>query len=115
MVDYKVVFHVDEIEKWGLALANVTNLLAGMEHYTIKVKVVANSVAVRAFSKVVESRFAKIMSDLSKQGVRLVACNNALKNQNLDPGELLEFVEVVPAGVVELVRLQHQGYAYLKP
>ena len=32
MEKYKVIFHIDEINKWKLLLANVSNLLTAMEN-----------------------------------------------------------------------------------
>lgn len=114
MPNFRVVFHVDEIERWGLLLTNVANLLVAAEGDTIEVKVVANAVAVRQYVRS-EGEHVEAMAQLARKGVLFVACNNALRSQNIDPSALLDFVEVVPAGVMELVRLQHQGYAYLKP
>ncbi|PKN08791.1 MAG: hypothetical protein CVU73_06035 [Deltaproteobacteria bacterium HGW-Deltaproteobacteria-8] len=48
-------------------------------------------------------------------GLRVLVCNNALKDRGMTPAQLIAGVEVVPAGIVELVRLQDEGYAYVKP
>ena len=34
---------------------------------------------------------------------------------NVAPADLWEGCEVVPAGVVEIVKLQREGFAYLRP
>jgi hypothetical protein len=44
-----------------------------------------------------------------------MVCNNALSMSGINPAELLDLCEVIPAGIVELIRLQHEGFAYVKP
>ena len=55
------------------------------------------------------------MADLSKKGVSFLACKNALAAHNISLDALPPFVTVAPAGMVELVKLQTQGFAYIKP
>lgn len=42
-------------------------------------------------------------------------CANALADNNLTPDDLWPGCQVVPAGLVEIVRLQRKGFAYIKP
>ena len=112
MAHYKTIVHIDELSKWTLALGNVRNLLKA-EGDTFTVEVLANSEAVKRYIRT-EAGDPEL-KDLLDQGVRFVACNNALKANKLLPEDLLEGVEVVPAGVVELIKKQAEGYAYLKP
>jgi intracellular sulfur oxidation DsrE/DsrF family protein len=49
------------------------------------------------------------------RGVRVAACARSLRNHGLDPGALVEGVVVVPGGVTEVVRLEGDGFAYLRP
>lgn len=111
---YNVVFHVDEVGKWELTLKNVSNLMQQIDIQTAHVEVVANSEAVTGYV-LSQSPFAPAMRQLSAQGVTFIACNNALKALGIDPGHLAPFVNVVPAGVLELVERQTEGYAYIKP
>lgn len=43
------------------------------------------------------------------------ACANAMRANHISESSLPEQVIVVPAGVLDLVELQSQGYAYIKP
>ncbi|OIO00721.1 MAG: hypothetical protein AUJ49_09425 [Desulfovibrionaceae bacterium CG1_02_65_16] len=52
---------------------------------------------------------------LRGRGLRLLVCGNALRDQGMTMADLIAGAEVVPAGIVELVRLQAEGYAYVKP
>ena len=73
-----VVFHLDELQKWSLALQNVQNLLQAMDGQAIKVEVVANAEAVALYAEAETQPNMQKMHDLADSGVRFVACNNAL-------------------------------------
>ena len=110
-MNYSVIFHVDEMTKWELTLKNVANLL---EQTQLCVEVLANSAAVSGYVSSQNPLIAS-MQQLDAQGVRFVACNNALKGLGIDRASLPEFIKVVPAGVLELVERQAEGFAYIKP
>lgn len=107
---YRVIFHIDEEDKWPLLLGNVKNLLASP--VPAEIEVVANAAAVTAYQS---NEFVTQMADLNDQGVQFVACQNALNAQHISKEDLLKFVSVVPAGIVELVKKQNSGYVYIKP
>ena len=50
-----------------------------------------------------------------KKQVRFCACANSLRSLGLRKEELLDFVEVVSAGVGEIVKKQAVGWAYIRP
>ena len=52
---------------------------------------------------------------LAQAGVSFRVCANAMKKVPITKEDLLPCVEVVPAGVVEIVRLQREDFAYIKP
>ncbi|WP_066645455.1 DsrE family protein [Christensenella timonensis] len=115
----KVLLHVDEAEKWKLALGNAKNLLKYGEEFGKEyvVEILANSAAVTSLTQArakEEGLFAD-MEDLAIQAVAFVACRNALKANSIMEGSLIPFVEVVPAGIAEIVDKQEDGYAYVKP
>ncbi len=111
--ELKVVFHIDEPEKWKLLLGNVQNLINAAEGFEA-IAVVANSAAVKGYLRD-DPGFGNRMQKLVDQGVRFCACNNALNGLNIKSEQLFSFVEIVPAGVKEIVDLQMQAYAYIKP
>lgn len=107
---YHVIFHIDEEEKWPLVLGNVKNFMA--DNMAAEIEVLANAAAVNGYQS---GAFVDQMRKLNDQGVQFVACQNALNAQHILKEDLYEFVSVVPAGVVELVKKQSSGYAYIKP
>lgn len=48
-------------------------------------------------------------------GVRIAACGISLERSGLDAKELSSAVEVVPNGLVEVLRLQRDGYLSIEP
>ena len=112
---YRVVFHIDEISKWTLLLNNVKNLLQAVGVSESEIEVLANSEAVSAYVAEGGGSHLEQMAQLCEQGVRFVACNNAIKSIGIEREQLLQFVSIVPAGVAELIERQADGYAYIKP
>ena len=106
------VFHVDETAKWSLALTNLENILNEVGEEKAKLELVANAEAVKGF---IDPSLTSSMEVLNSRGVRFVACQNALKAFHVEPTSLPGFIEVVPAGVVEVIRKQSEGYAYVRP
>lgn len=116
MAKYKAVFHIDENKKWKLLLANVSNLLDAIDGESYDVEVVANSEAVKYYDTGQNlDTDVNTMKELMEKGVMFVACNNALRTNKIEKGQILDYVKVVPAGVLELVEKQSEGYAYIKP
>ncbi|MHC5248503.1 DsrE family protein [Enterococcus sp. LJL90] len=103
----KVVFHIDEKEKWPEARSNVKNLLQATA--TIEVIVLVNGGAVTGYLEPAYQHF------ISNPKISFHACHNALKANDIAEEQLPKNVEVVPAGVLDLVKLQSNGYAYIKP
>lgn len=116
MSSYKVIFHIDEIDKWKLLLGNVKNLTEAIEREEFNIEVLANAEAVKIFKsdETLEVNIT-LMEKLHHKGVKFVACNNALKANEINVEQLFDFIHIVPAGVLELVEKQSEGYAYIKP
>ncbi|MBF0554649.1 MAG: DsrE family protein [Nitrospirae bacterium] len=114
----KVLFHVNEVEKWDTALGNITNLIKDVGRGEAEIKVVANGPSVAAFS---DSSRLEVMSALAAEGAVFLACRNSLKKMCsgvdvcLTEESLPPFIKVVPAGITEIVRSQSEGFAYVKP
>ena len=53
------------------------------------------------------------LKQLSQNGVKLVACRNAMKMRNVKTEDLFSFVGQVDSGIAEIVRKQEAGWAYI--
>jgi uncharacterized protein len=116
-VKCKAVFHVDwdQEERLLMALENTKNLFKEIPPQQCSVHMVANGKAVNLFRKDRAAKYASDMDELHKQGVRFKACRNAMAKNNVEKSDLLEICEVVPAGILEVIKLQQEGFAYIKP
>jgi intracellular sulfur oxidation DsrE/DsrF family protein len=115
-MELRVVVHVDELEKWGLALANMNNLINYCEEkgYEYAVEALVNAAAVKELREQ-DSQHKETINRLAEKGVVFAACRNALKGYEIDKKDVFAFVQVVPAGAAELVEKQYEGYAYIRP
>jgi intracellular sulfur oxidation DsrE/DsrF family protein len=111
---HRVLFAVtspDEAD-WHLAMGNMRNLISGLAPDTVEIEVVAFGPGLSLVKKasVVESE----IKALQAKHVRFVACENAMRAQHVTVADLLEGVGTVPAGIVEVVTKQEQGWTYIK-
>lgn len=113
MSEYNVVLHVDELGGFlKTALTNALNFVKALPEEAFSLVLVVNGPAVAQLAD------RNIWPDLEKAvaaGLCIRVCNNALRSTETSAESLFPQSEVVPAGIVELVRLQRQGYAYIKP
>jgi intracellular sulfur oxidation DsrE/DsrF family protein len=116
MAEVKVIFHIDELDKWELLLKNVNNLLHAIDIEKSNIEVLANSEAVKFYNLNNDlNTDVTSMEGLSRKGIKFVACNNALNAYNIKKENLIDFIGIVPVGVLELINKQREGYAYIKP
>ena len=113
----KVVFHLDSDQEplLTLSLENIKNLFKEIGPQHCQVAVVANAKAVTLFRKDRVGTHASDMEELHRLGVHFKACRNAMAKNNVAQTDLCEIIEVVPAGILELIDLQAKGFAYIKP
>jgi intracellular sulfur oxidation DsrE/DsrF family protein len=113
----KVIYHVNELASVREALANMTNHLAASPQ--VKIALLANGDGVYMLQVGQRDRvgeYAEVIEALQAKGVQFLACKNSMNKRKLETAQLVKGTETVPAGVVELARLQiAEGYAYIKP
>jgi hypothetical protein len=114
-----VVYHFDAgLEQASRGLRNIRNHLAADPGVHITAVALGSGVdfLLKGAKSADGQPFDVIVEELQMEGVRFKACNNTLRGRSIDKGRLLDEVEIVPAGVAELARLQvREGYAYIKP
>ena len=78
------------------------------------IAVVVNGPAVARFSTTFSSR--KQLDEILQQDAKVNICSFALKNKKISKEQLFEgVIYLEDGGVSKLVKLQQQGYAYIKP
>jgi intracellular sulfur oxidation DsrE/DsrF family protein len=115
----KVVYDFNQ-RNWKVirrGLVNIENHLRVVGPKNVKIVVIAHGGALVMLLKFyVPKDIEQKVAALRKQGVDFRACANTLRKMRIrKPGERLVRCRVVPCGVCELVKLQQQGYAYIKP
>ena len=120
---HKIAFHVDESDPKVMNLAlnnlqNVSNYYAGKGEKVI-IELVAYGPRMKMFVKgksPVEDRISTM--SMSIDGLKFSACGNTHHKMSEKAGRdvaLIDGVGMAPSGVVRLVELQEQGYAYVRP
>jgi intracellular sulfur oxidation DsrE/DsrF family protein len=120
---HKIAFHVDESDSKVINMAlnnvqNVSNYYAGKGEKVI-IELVAYGPGLNMFVKgksPVEDRIS-VMS-MSIDDLTFSACGNTHRKMSEKAGKnvaLIDGVGMAPSGVVRLVELQEQGYAYVRP
>ncbi|MDS0258358.1 DsrE family protein [Haloarcula sp. S1CR25-12] len=102
----------DETEQ-ETALTIAQNMLDDESGSIDDVAVVVQGPAITAASA--ESEHSDEVQSLLDAGVSVRACRNTLAATDMDESALVDGIETVPEGAVEVTRLEDQGYAYLRP
>ncbi|EOD54554.1 DsrE family protein [Aeromonas molluscorum] len=108
----RVVFHLSERDRSRAAFNNISNLVTAMAGEPGELVLLVNGIAVTSLLEGGESE--PEWAALRQQDVRLLVCANSLRGQQIAPERLLDGVEVVSTGVLTLIELQQQGFAYIK-
>lgn len=111
----KVVIQVSDNDpaKWNLALNNARNVQEDLGADKVEVEIVVYGPGIGMLKA--ESPTANRVSAATKGGVQVVACENTMKAQKLTRADMNADISYVPAGVVEIMMRQKQGWAYVRP
>jgi intracellular sulfur oxidation DsrE/DsrF family protein len=111
----KVVIQVSDGDaaKWNLALNNAKNLQVDLGATNVDIEVVAYGPGIGMLKA--DSVVANRVDEALSAGVRVLACENTMRGQKLTQADMLPKVGYVPAGVVEIMQRQQQGWAYIRP
>jgi uncharacterized protein len=111
----KVVLQMSEADpaKWNLALNNAKNIQTDLGAANVDVELVAYGpgIGMLKADSIVGNRVDEAMA----AGVKVVACENTMRAQKITQAEMLNKISYVPAGVVEIMQRQQQGWAYIRP
>jgi intracellular sulfur oxidation DsrE/DsrF family protein len=110
----KAIFAVSDADpqKWNLTLGNIGNAVDGIGKDNADIELVVYGPGIVMLKK--DSAVADKIAAAVASGVRVVACRNSMRGFKIEPADLAPGVAVVPSGVVELIRREHDGYAYVR-
>ena len=111
----KVVFQVSDsdVAKWNLTMNNIRNVQQELGADKVMIEIVAYGPGIGLLK--LESPVGQRIAEALGQRVQVVACENTMTAQKLIKADMLPNISYVPAGVVELMQKQQQGYAYIRP
>lgn len=110
-----VVIQVSEADpaKWEMALINARNVRKAYGDKNVGVEIVAYGPGLKMLRN--DSVVAAGLDEAKQRGVKLLACGNTMTMTRTTPDELSRSVDIVPAGIVEIMERQKEGYAYVRP
>jgi len=109
----RIVFQVNEEDsrKWNTVLANINNVQEELGQIEIAVVVIGPGLGMLKADALTANR----VQDAMAAGVRFVACGNSMQAQKLTKDDMIDHIDYARAGYVEVMRLQQQGWAYIRP
>ncbi len=115
---HKLVIQVstDDVRTQQIALNNAVNLQKAVGQDNIIIEIVAYGPGLSMMTP--NSPASKRIPSLAMQDIIFSACGNTKAIMEKKSGKkvvLVEGVQIVPAGVLRIMELQEQGYAYIRP
>jgi len=111
----KLLLHIASADRWLAASTNALNFLkAQQEDEKVEVVLLANGDAVTHCIQCDRELFDRLRQ-IVLDGGEIRICANALAAFSIPPKRLPEIFTVIPSGIRELVLLQGEGWAYVRP
>ncbi|MBU1689260.1 MAG: DsrE family protein [Gammaproteobacteria bacterium] len=112
---HKVIFQVsdNEPQKWYLTLSNVKNVQLALGMKNVQIEVLAYGPGLDMV--LLETEIAEKIDEAVRRGVKIVACENTMIGRKLSREDMYPSVGYVKTGVVELMKRQREGWAYIRP
>lgn len=111
---HKVVFQfvsADTLSQISL-VNNLKNLRVGWPEAEVEVVFHGNGVFMVMTEK---TKYTNILEDLvEKKQIKMVVCENTLRDKKIAKTEILPFINFVPIAIVELILKQEAGFSYIK-
>ncbi len=111
---HHVVFQMSEPEaSWNSLVLHVNNTMRSLAaDGGSQVEVVFYGPGLSMLTKTNTAQ-EQALKQLSDSGVKLLACQNAMKMRNVKTEDLFPFAGQVDSGIAEIVRKQEAGWAYV--
>ena len=105
----KVIFHVVEQDKWTSVISNVRDLLDNFDD--IQVEIIAMSKAAALFNRYSGVDFQGI---LGNPKVNITIGKKALEENRLKEELIPSEIKIEDLVITKIVKLQNEGYAYIR-
>jgi intracellular sulfur oxidation DsrE/DsrF family protein len=111
----KLVIQVSDAEpaKWNLALNNARNVQEELGAKNVEIEIVAYGPGLGMLKK--DAVTSGRVDEASLAGIKVVACENTMRSQKLTKADMHPQSSYAPAGVVQIMQRQAQGWSYIRP
>lgn len=111
----KLVMQVSDADtgKWNLTLNNAKNVQQAYGADKVDIEIVTFGPGIAMLRS--NSVSAKQIEEAKQTGINIVACQNTMKGMKLTQDDMLPNTSYVPSGVVEIMKKEKEGYAYIRP
>jgi hypothetical protein len=114
-VKHRVVIQVsdDNPKTWSQALNVVKNIQSAYGKDNVEVEVVVFGYGSGLLKA--ESPLSNRIDDTLASGAQVYMCENTMRGQKLTKADMHTKIGYVPAGVIEIIEKQKQGWAVMRP
>jgi len=98
--------------RWNMILNNMANLREGVAAEGVEIELVAYGPGLLMLKA--DSPVRQRIAAALKSGVKVNACQNTMEAMKLAPADMAPDIGYVPSGVVEVMKKQQQGWAYIR-
>ena len=98
--------------RWNLILNNMANLRDGVGGEGAEIELVAYGPGLLMLKA--DSPVKERLAEALKSGVKINACQQTMRGMKFVPADMVPEIGYVPSGVVEVMRKQQQGWAYIR-
>jgi uncharacterized protein len=111
----KLVIQVSDAEpaKWNLALNNARNVQEELGAKNVEIEIVAYGPGLGMLKK--DAVTSGRLDEATLAGIKVVACENTMRNQKLTRADIHPAASYASSGVVQLMTRQSQGWSYIRP
>jgi len=114
---YRLLLQVseDSLDKLNLALNNAKNAQKELGPENIEIEIVVFGRGVHTLKYYTPTPLSGKIRQATYNGIRIVACENAMRTHHLRPSDMLQEVRYVASGVAEIIEKDTQGWTYIRP
>ena len=99
-------------QRWNIILNNLQNLRDGVGGEPVEIELVAYGPGILMMKA--DSPVRSRVEEAIRAGVTVNVCQNTMGAMKLQPSDMLPQASYVPSGVVEVMRKQQKGWAYIR-
>ena len=113
----KILFPIasSDLKEVNRIVSTVNNVMKFYRPENTEIIIVVYGQGVKSLLQKGDSNLRKRIEALMTYDVVFIACENTMRTLKIDKKELLDEVEFVTAGVVEIIERKLAGYTYITP